>query len=148
MIRIQTEDFDPNREIDLIAKDSPNIGAIGSFIGIVRAEDSNNPIISLTLEHYKGMTEKMLSSIDEEANRRWHLESSLIVHRIGKLMVGERIVLVVTASAHRAAALESCNFLIDWLKTKAPFWKYEQKISGGQWVDARLEDEKSTRKWN
>ncbi len=148
MIRVQKGDFDPNEEIDLITRGNSKIGAIGSFIGLVRAEDSENPITSLSLEHYKGMTEKMLSNIEKEANNRWKLESSLIIHRVGKLRVGERIVLVVTASAHRAAALESCNFLIDWLKTKAPFWKYEQKITGGKWVDARLEDEKSTKKWN
>ena len=148
MIRVQTEDFDPGKEIDLISRNNPKIGAIGSFIGIVRSRDSYNPITSLTLEHYRGMTEKMLSSIENEANKRWKLESSLILHRIGKLQLGERIVLVVTTSAHRAAALESCNFLIDWLKTKAPFWKFEQKLEGGQWVDARLEDEKTTRKWN
>ena len=147
MIRVQTEDFDPSKEIDSITKNNPNIGAIGSFIGIVRSKDSDNPITSLTLEHYQGMTEKMLSSIEMEANRRWSLESSLIIHRIGKLKVGDRIVLVVTTSAHRAAALESCNFLIDWLKTKAPFWKFEQKLEGGKWVDARIEDEKTTSKW-
>jgi molybdopterin synthase catalytic subunit len=101
----------------------------------------------MTLEHYPGMTEKMLARIDAEAHRRWPLDASLVVHRYGRMEPGERIVLVATASAHRQAAFDSCQFLIDWLKTKAPFWKLEETPDGGRWVDARDSDDAAAQRW-
>jgi molybdopterin synthase catalytic subunit len=102
---------------------------------------------AMTLEHYPGMTEKMLTRIDEEAQARWPLEASLVIHRYGRLEPGDRIVLVATASAHRQAAFEACQFLIDWLKTKAPFWKLEETPEGGQWVAARAGDDEAAERW-
>ena len=101
----------------------------------------------MTLEHYPGMTERQLAELEAEARRRWPIEDCLIIHRYGRLTPGERIVLVLTASSHRAAALESCAFLIDWLKTKAPFWKLEETTAGGQWVEAKTEDDAAANRW-
>ena len=147
MIRVQREDFDIGAELDSLAAGDHRIGGIASFVGLVRDLGGAEMVKALTLEHYPGMTEKKLAEIEAEANRRWQLEASLIIHRYGRLEPGERIVLVVTASSHRAAALESCQFLIDWLKTKAPFWKLEETPSGGQWVDARDADDAAARRW-
>ena len=120
--------------------------AVVTFSGICR--DEGNRLAALELEHYPGMTEKMLTEIEAEANRRWPLQNSLIVHRYGRLEPGDRIVLVVTASAHREAALEACHFLIDWLKTKAPFWKLEETGAGeGKWVEARTSDDAAADRW-
>ena len=147
MIRVQREDFDVGAEIARLTEGRHGIGGVASFIGLVRDMAGGDKIGAMTLEHYPGMTEKKLAEIEAEANRRWPLEASLIIHRYGRLEPGERIVLVVTASSHRAAALESCQFLIDWLKTKAPFWKLEETPSGGQWVDARDADDAAARRW-
>ena len=155
MIRVQREDFDVGREIDALTSGNRRIGGLAVFVGLVRdrvhegAPDGaeGRRVAALTLEHYPGMTEKMLARIEAEARERWPLEDSLIVHRTGRLEPGERIVLVATASAHRQAALESCQFLIDWLKTKAPFWKLEEGPSGAKWVDARAGDDAATTKW-
>jgi molybdopterin synthase catalytic subunit len=145
MIRVQQEDFDVGRELDALAKGNAGIGGVASFVGLVR--DIGGGASAMTLEHYPGMTEKMLARVEAEANARWPLDASLIIHRYGRLEPGERIVLVATASAHRQAALESCAFLIDWLKTKAPFWKLEETAAGGQWVEAREADEAAARRW-
>ena len=147
MIRVQREDFDVGFELERLAAGNHRIGGLASFTGLVRDMGGNDRVSALTLEYYPGMTEKKLAEIEAEANRRWPLEASLIIHRYGRLEPGERIVLVVTASSHRAAALESCQFLIDWLKTKAPFWKLEETPSGGQWVDARDSDDAAARRW-
>jgi molybdopterin synthase catalytic subunit len=147
MIRVQREDFDVGAEIARLTEGRHGIGGVASFIGLVRDVAGGDTIGAMTLEHYPGMTEKKLAEIEAEANRRWTLEASLIIHRYGRLEPGERIVLVVTASSHRAAALESCQFLIDWLKTKAPFWKLEETPSGGKWVDARDADDTAARRW-
>ena len=145
MIREQREDFDVGRELDRLAADNPAIGGIASFIGLVRdvvgPGGGKDRVSALTLEHYPGMTEKKLSEIEAEANRRWPLSASLIIHRYGRLEPGERIVLVATASPHREAALAACHFLIDWLKTEAPFWKSEETPGGERWVEARAEDD-------
>src|SRR6266700_7109086 len=141
MIRVQREDFDTGVELERLAAGDHAIGGVASFIGLVRDMGGADGVSALILEHYPGMTEKKLAEIEAEANRRWPLAASLIVHRYGRLEPGERIVLVATASSHRAAALESCQFLIDWLKTKAPFWKLEETPSGSQWVDARDSDD-------
>lgn len=146
-VRVQREDFDPGREMAALGEGRHDIGAVASFTGIVRAEKGAGGISAMTLEHYPGMTERKLEEIEAEAHRRWPLEASLIVHRYGRLEPGERIVLVATASSHRKAALESCAFLIDWLKTKAPFWKLEEGAGGEQWVDAREADDEAAARW-
>jgi molybdopterin synthase catalytic subunit len=147
-VRVQAEDFDPGREIEAVTAGNTAVGGVASFIGLVRDVADGDNVGAMTLEHYPGMTEKMLAEIEAEANRRWPLESSLIVHRYGRLEPGDRIVLVVTASAHRQAALEACHFLIDWLKTKAPFWKLEETAGGeGRWVEARATDDAAADRW-
>ena len=147
MIRVQTEDFDIGAEISRMTAGNTEIGGLASFVGLVRDYAGDEKISSMTLEHYPGMTEKELAKLEAEACERWELQDVLIVHRYGTLNPGDRIVLVVTASAHREASLESCQFLIDWLKTKAPFWKLEDRESGAQWVESRNEDSVSADKW-
>ena len=147
MIRVQTEDFDIGAEIGKMTAGNSEIGGLASFVGLVRDYAGDEKISSMTLEHYPGMTEKQLSRLEAEARERWDLEDVLIIHRYGTLNPGDRIVLVVTASAHREASLESCQFLIDWLKTKAPFWKLEDRESGAQWVESRSEDSVAADKW-
>jgi molybdopterin synthase catalytic subunit len=147
VIRVQREDFDIGAEIAALTEGRHAIGGVASFIGLVRDVAGGTAVGAMTLEHYPGMTEKKLAEIDAEAHRRWQLDASLIIHRYGRLEPGDRIVLVVTAAAHREAALASCAFLIDWLKTKAPFWKLEETQSGEHWVAAREADEDAARKW-
>lgn len=147
MIRVQTEDFDIGAEIGRMTAGNTEIGGLASFVGLVRDYAGNEKISSMTLEHYPGMTEKQLARLEAEARERWELQDVLIIHRYGTLNPGDRIVLVVTASAHREASLESCQFLIDWLKTKAPFWKLEDRESGAQWVESRSEDSVAADKW-
>jgi molybdopterin synthase catalytic subunit len=144
---VQEEPFDVGAEISALSAGRTDIGAVASFTGLVRDIADNQAVSAMTLEHYPGMTEKKLSEIEAEANQRWPLQASLIVHRYGRMLAGEPIVLVATASAHRAAALESCAFLIDWLKTEAPFWKLEETESGESWVDARASDDKAAARW-
>lgn len=147
MIRVQREDFDLGAEVVALTQGRTDIGGVASFIGLVRDVAGGESVGAMTLEHYPGMTEKKLQEIDAEANRRWPLSASLIIHRFGRLEPGDRIVLVITASSHRQAALESCAFLIDWLKTKAPFWKQEETAAGPQWVEARESDDKAAERW-
>jgi len=151
MIRVQREDFDVGAEIKRLTAGNHSIGGIASFIGTVREGASHDAastqIGAITLEHYPGMTERQLEAIEAEARTRWPLDAVLIIHRFGRLEPGEQIVLVVTASSHRQAALESCAFLIDWLKTKAPFWKLEDTGEGAKWVEARASDDAATARW-
>ncbi len=147
MIRVQGEDFDVARELELLGQGNRAIGGVCVFVGLVREEAGEEPITAMTLEHYPGMTEKELAAIEAEARRRWPLEASLIIHRVGRLEPGDRIVMVATASAHRGAAFESCQFLIDWLKTRAPFWKREEAASGARWVEARDGDSDAAARW-
>ncbi len=147
MIKVQQEDFDIGAEIEALRTGNAAIGGIASFVGTVREFAGETPVTAMTLEHYPGMTEHELERIEQEANERWPLEASLIIHRYGRLELGDQIVLVVTASAHRQAALESCAFLIDWLKTKAPFWKKEETPDGETWVDARDSDDTAAARW-
>ncbi len=147
MIRVQREDFDLGKELAALTAGNPAIGGLCSFVGLVRDMAGGEKIGAMTLEHYPGMTEKMLEKIEAEAKERWPLEASLIIHRYGRLEPGEQIVLVATASPHREAAFEACHFLIDWLKTQAPFWKLEDKESGADWVEARESDDKAAERW-
>lgn len=146
MIRVQREPFDVGAELAALAAGRTDIGAIASFVGLVR-DQADGPITAMTLEHYPGMTERKLAEIEAEALVRWPLQASLIVHRYGRMLPGEPIVLVATASPHRAAALEACAFLIDWLKTKAPFWKLEETAEAHRWVEARTADEQAAARW-
>src|SRR3954452_21997408 len=147
MIRDQREDFDIGAEIAKLTAANRQIVDVATFVGLVREMAGGAAIGAMTLEHYPGMTEKKLAEIEAEACRRWPLAASLIIHRYGRLEPGERIVLVVTASARREAALASCAFLIDWLKTEAPFWKLEETETGGKWVEAREGDAAAARRW-
>jgi len=136
MIRVQTADFNINDEIAALTKDRRDIGAVVTFSGLVRD-------VTLTLEHYPGMTERELGKIEAEARERWDLQSCLIIHRVGTLEPGDNIVLVVTASAHRKDAFEAAEFLMDYLKTRAPFWKRE----GETWVEAKASDDNAAERW-
>ncbi len=148
MIRVQREPFDMGQELARLSGGNHGIGGVACFLGLVRDMLGDGTAVkAMTLEHYPGMTERELERIDAEANRRWKLDASLIVHRYGRLEPGEPIVLVATASAHRQAALDSCAFLIDWLKTQAPFWKLEETPEGERWVDAREADDKAAARW-
>ena len=147
MIRVQREDFDIGAEIARLTGGNRGIGGVASFVGLVRDMAGGDAIGAMTLEHYPGMTEKKLAEIETEACRRWPLAASLIIHRYGRLEPGDQIVLVVTASAHREAALASCAFLIDWLKTEAPFWKLEDGPEGARWVEAKSSDDARKAAW-
>jgi len=148
MIRVQREDFDPGQELARLTVGRTDIGGVVLFCGLVREmADTDARIRAMTLEHYPGMTERMLEAIEAEAAARWPLSATLIVHRYGRLLPGERIVLVVTGSAHRQAAFEANMFLVDWLKTKAPFWKLEERPAGAAWVEARASDDDAARRW-
>ncbi|HTH97219.1 MAG TPA: molybdenum cofactor biosynthesis protein MoaE [Stellaceae bacterium] len=146
MIRITAEPFDPSRELASFGQD-PAIGAIATFIGQVRDEHGGGNLMALTLEHYPGMTERKLAELEDDARARWDLSQVLIVHRHGRMEVGETIVLVATASGHRQAALEACQFLIDRLKTDAPFWKLEETKAGNHWVEAKTSDDTAADRW-
>jgi molybdopterin synthase catalytic subunit len=147
MIRVQEGPFDVGAELEELRAGRTDIGAVASFVGLVRDHAGEQATLAMTLEHYPGMTEKKLAEIEAEAQARWPLQASLIVHRYGRMLPGEPIVLVATASQHRAAALEACAFLIDWLKTEAPFWKLEETGSAPRWVDARETDEHAAARW-
>ena len=147
MIKVQQEDFDVGAEIGRLTEGNAKVGGLACFVGLVRDVAGDENISSMTLEHYPGMTERQLEQLEAEARQRWPLQEVLIIHRYGKLEPGDRIVLVVTASSHREASLESCQFLIDWLKTKAPFWKLEETESGQKWVSARTEDDEAAERW-
>lgn len=146
-VRVQREDFEVGAELGALTRGRHDVGGVATFVGLVREIGDGRSTSSMTLEHYPGMTEKMLGEIEAEAVARWPLAATLIIHRYGKLAPGDRIVLVATASAHRKAAIESCEFLIDWLKTKAPFWKLEDAGDGGRWVDARTSDDAAVTQW-
>jgi len=147
VIRVQREDFDVGAELGRMTAGRTDVGGLASFIGLVRETNEGERLVAMTLEHYPAMTEKRLAEIEAEACKRWPLQASLIIHRYGRLTPGERIVLVATASSHRQAALESCQFLIDWLKTQAPFWKLEETMAGDRWVAARQSDDLAAQRW-
>jgi len=144
-VLVQEADFDPGAEIDALR--SAQSGAIVSFVGVARDFSGDSAVTGLTLEHYPGMTERSLHAIGAQALARWPLQRVLIVHRVGALQAGDRIVLVVTASAHRDAAFDACRFIIDYLKTEAPFWKQETGAAGSRWVEAKDSDELARVRW-
>jgi len=147
-VRVQREDFDVGAELEALTAGNRRVGGLTSFVGLVRDMADSPELAAMTLEHYPGMTEKMLERIEAEAHARWPLEASLIVHRYGRMEPGERIVLVACASPHREAAFQACHFLIDWLKTQAPFWKVEETRGGEtSWVEARTGDDEAAAKW-
>ncbi len=148
MIRVQAEDFDIGAEIAALTSGRTDVGAIVTFTGTVRDKAKGESVSEMVLEHYPGMTESELTRIEEEARSRWPLQSSLIVHRYGKLVPGDQIVLVITVSAHREAAFEAAAFLMDYLKTNAPFWKRETGSDGSAaWVEARDSDDDAVARW-
>lgn len=145
-VRIQREDFEPGTEIARLQRE--DAGAIVSFVGVVRGESHGEKLVSMTLEHFPGMTERELERIAKEARSRWSLQGVSVVHRVGELKPGERIVLVATAATHRRAAFEAAEFLMDYLKTRAPFWKRELRASGEHWVEARGSDNEAAARWS
>ncbi|MZR32444.1 molybdenum cofactor biosynthesis protein MoaE [Sneathiella litorea] len=149
MIRVQREKFDIGAEIEALTTGRTDIGAVVSFTGLVRDFNDGNKVTGLSLEHYPGMTERELAKIEDEARGRWDIQECLIIHRHGKMALGEPIVLVVTASPHRRDAFEAAHFLMDWLKTKAPFWKQEMNASGEvNWVNERESDLEAAKRWS
>lgn len=146
-IRVQTADFDLAAEIAQLRRNDPGIGAVVSFVGTVRDINDGASVATMELEHYPGMTEKALQQIVADAKARWEICDALVIHRIGALMPLDQIVLVAVTSRHRGAAFAACEFIIDYLKTEAPFWKKEQTPEGARWVDARDSDAQALDKW-
>lgn len=147
-VRVQREDFDIGAEIAAFRGADPAIGAIASFIGLVRDVNDGDAVAGMTLEHYPGMTEKALAGIVAEAKGRWDIADALVIHRVGELKPLDQIVLVAVAGAHRGAAFAACEFIMDYLKTQAPFWKKEQTAQGARWVEARASDDRAAERWS
>jgi molybdopterin synthase catalytic subunit len=148
MIRVQQQAFDVGAELNALKHGKTNIGGSAVFVGTVRDLNEGADISAMTLEHYPGMTEKALAEIETEARGRWLLDEVLIVHRVGRMLPGEDIVLVICCSSHREAAFDACRFLMDWLKTKAPFWKLEESDTGASWVEERKSDHAAANRWD
>ena len=146
-VRIQTADFDLSTEIAALRSGDLQVGAIVSFVGTVRDMNEGSQINSMELEHYAGMTEKALADIIVEAKSRWSIHEALVIHRIGKMLPGEQIVLVAVTGQHRGEAFSACEFIMDYLKTAAPFWKKEATPIGEHWVDARITDDEAMARW-
>ena len=146
-IRIQEQDFDISAELAALRKDDPRVGAVVSFLGTVRDLNDGSQVKGMTLEHYPGMTEKALEEIIAQAKARWDIFNALVIHRVGPLLPEDQIVLVAVSSAHRGEAFAACEFIMDYLKTAAPFWKKEDTPDGARWVDARITDEAAMARW-
>ena len=146
-MRIQNQDFDAGAEIAALRRDNPKIGAVSSFIGVCRDANDGDAVTKMTLEHYPGMTEKALEAIIAEAKRRWDVMEALIVHRVGELKPMDQSVLVVVTGAHRDEVFSACEFIMDYLKTRAPFWKKEHQPGGAAWVEARATDDQAAERW-
>ncbi|QYE34336.1 molybdenum cofactor biosynthesis protein MoaE [Polymorphobacter sp. PAMC 29334] len=144
-VRVQAEPIDSVAAVAALTEGRDDVGAVVTFTGFVRADDD---LIALTLEHYPAMTERALAAIAAEAEARWPVTGGSIVHRVGRMLPGEAIVLVAVASAHRSAAFDAAAFLMDWLKTKAPFWKSEERAGGATWVEAKASDDTAAARWN
>ena len=147
VVRVQTEDFDIAREIDALRGRDARIGAVAAFVGLVRDVNDAATVSTLTLEHYPGMTEKALAGIVDEAKTRWQIYDATVIHRVGELKPTDPIVLVAVSSAHRGEAFAACEFIMDYLKTRAPFWKKEQTPEGARWVEARASDDEAAARW-
>jgi molybdopterin synthase catalytic subunit len=147
-VRIQEDDFDISAEIATLRKGDSRIGAVVTFLGTVRDMNDGSSVKGMTLEHYPGMTEKSLEEILSQAKARWDIYQALVIHRIGPLLPEDQIVLVAVTSAHRGEAFAACEFIMDYLKTAAPFWKKEETPNGAHWVDARLSDDEALQRWS
>ena len=146
-VRLQREDFDAAAEAAALTRGRTDVGAIVTFTGLCRGAESGEPIAALTLEHYPGMTEAALQDIAEQAHARWRLLHTTIVHRVGTMAPTDQIVMVAVTSAHRGQSFQACEFLMDYLKTQAPFWKKEVTPEGARWVDARVSDDQALARW-
>jgi molybdopterin synthase catalytic subunit len=146
-VRIQTDDFDVGAEVAALRRANPKVGAVASFIGVVRDVNEDDAVRDMTLEHYPGMTERALEQIVAEAKSRWKIIDVLVVHRVGRLAPMDQIVLVVVTGVHRGEAFAACEFVMDYLKTRAPFWKKEQTGTGARWVEARSADDLAAERW-
>jgi len=146
-VRIQTDDFDAGKEIASLRRGNPKIGAVASFIGVCRDANDGTAVTKMTLEHYPGMTEKALEKIVAEAKSRWNVIDVLVVHRVGELKPTDQVVLVVVSGGHRGDAFAACEFVMDYLKTRAPFWKKEETPQGARWVEARSSDDEAAQRW-
>lgn len=146
-VKVQIQDFDLGREVAALTRGNPAIGAVASFVGLCRATSDGSSVSSMTLEHYPGMTERTLEDIVAQASARWNIFDALVVHRYGRLLPGDQIVLVVVIGAHRGETFAACEFIMDFLKTEAPFWKKEETPQGVRWVDARETDDRSAERW-
>lgn len=146
-VSIQTADFDLSAEVAALRRGRPGVGAVASFVGTVRDRSDGADVSRMELEHYPGMTERSIEAMIDAAFARFDILGARVIHRVGPLDVGEQIVLVVVSSAHRGQAFEACEFLMDYLKTQAPFWKKEQTPQGARWVDARVADDDALRRW-
>ena len=146
-VRIQTEDFDLSLELKKLRAGDARVGAVAAFVGTVRDRNDGSAVAAMTLEHYPGMTEKSLEEIIEKAKARWDIYDVLIIHRVGPLQIEDQIVLTAVTSAHRGEAFAACEYVMDYLKTLAPFWKKEETPEGARWVDARLSDDEALKKW-
>ncbi len=146
-VRVQTDDFDAGRELAALRGGDRAVGAVAAFIGTVRDVNADAAVAGMTLEHYPGMTEKALARIVDEAKRRWDVVDALVIHRVGALKPADQIVLVAVTSAHRGEAFAACEFIMDYLKTRAPFWKKEETPDGARWVEARASDDDAAARW-
>ena len=146
-VLIQTEDFDVSAEIARLRQDDPRVGAVCTFLGTVRDRNAGDAVSTMELEHYPGMTERSIEAMIDEAMARFDLLAARVIHRVGLLKPVDQIVLVVVTSAHRGESFQACEFLMDYLKTQAPFWKKEQTASGARWVDARVSDDAALARW-
>ena len=147
LIRVGPEDFSVEAELAAVRRESPSAGGVVSFVGVVRDANEGERVSKMTLEHYPGMTEKALAKIVEKARGRFHLIDVVVIHRVGELRVGEQIVLCLVSAAHRGEAFQGCEYIMDWLKTEAPFWKRETTPEGERWVDARESDDRARARW-
>lgn len=146
-ILVDEKDFDAGAEIAALRAGNPHIGAVASFVGLVRDTNAGSGVASMTLEHYPAMTRRALEAIVAEAGQRWTLLDVTVIHRVGELQPSDQIVLVAVASSHRADAFSACEFIMDYLKTQAPFWKKEQTPEGARWVEQRTTDEQAAARW-
>ena len=146
-VRVQEADFDVSTELAALHRNDPQIGALASFVGLVREMNDGIGVSEMTLEHYPGMTEKALAAIVAEARQRWAIIDALVIHRVGRLLPSDQIVLVAVAGSHRGEAFAACQFIMDYLKTRAPFWKREVTPEGARWVEAQATDEQAAERW-